>query len=307
MRNFALQALADKLAADAVVSAEEALELRRTVFPDGIVTREEAEVLIALEARVANTDEAWTAAFVEAMVDHVLASGHYAGHVDEANAGWLMARFGSDGARATELEVVLKALERSDSAPESLSAFARERVGRTLAGRAVGVAEAELVRRCLYAAAGHGATSVTEDEARWLFALDAESADRDNAPEWGDLFVKAMLNHLMGRRAPQLLEQNGMMARKAWLASKPSSPLASVATMFDGGARGFLAKVRQDGMLRRLERHYEQANAAAEQDAELTLAEIAWTVGMTKEDGKRTKNEDALLAELRALEANDNA
>jgi len=55
-------------------------------------------------------------------------------------------------------------------------------------------------------------------------------------------------------------------------------------------------------MLTRLENRYEEMNAATEDDAHLTMIEIAWTVGMTKEDAKLTKNERALLAELRALE-----
>lgn len=303
MRNLALHTLTEQLAADRVIRADEALQLRRAVFPDGVVTREEAEVLIALEARVANSDAAWSGAFVEAIVDHLLASGVYQGHVDEAAVGWLMARFGKDGARETEVETILKTLERSESAPDGLSVFTRERVALLIAGKPVGAAETELVRRCLYAASGSGATAVTEPEARWLFALDAESEGRANDAAWGDLFVKALLNHLMGRRAPRALERANLLARQAWLEAKPQGiPGASVLTMFDGGVRGFLAKIGQAGMRELLEQGYEAANAEAESDARLTLAEIAWVVGMTKEDRKRTANEEKLLAEIRAIE-----
>jgi hypothetical protein len=297
-----LQALADKLGADSKITADEALELRKVVFPDGVVSREEAEALIALEAKVANSDEMWTAAYVEAIVDHVLCAGAFPGHVDEAIAQWLISRFGEDGARQTELEVVLKLMERSESLPDSLCFFAHFRISSQLADKPIGVSETELVRRCLYASAGHGATSVTEAEARWLFALDAESDGRDNAPEWGDLFVKAILNHLMGHRAPQALAAQNLLARQAWLAHESKGPLVGWTTMFDGGLRGFLAKVREGDMLTRLENRYEEMNAATEDDAHLTMIEIAWTVGMTKEDAKLTKNERALLAELRALE-----
>jgi hypothetical protein len=296
-----LQALADAVGADRVVSAAEALELRKAIFPDGIVSREEAEALIALEARVANTDEAWVAAFVEGIVDHVLGAGQFNGHVEPDVADWLIGRFGDDGARETELEVVLKLMERSESAPESLSLFAQWRIASQFAGKAIGVPETELIRRCLYASSGDGATAITETEARWLFALDAESDGRANAGAWGDLFVKAILNHLMGRRAPRLLASENMLARQAWIDAEPRR---AVAAMFDGGVHGFLAKMRQDSMLARLEQRYEEMNAAAEDDARLTLEEIAWTVGMARQDGKRTKNEAALLAEIRALEPN---
>ncbi len=303
MRNLALQAVTEKLSADGRISAEEALELRKSVFPDGVVSRDEAEVLIALEARVANTDEAWAEAFVEALVDHVMQSGPYPGHVDAATVTWLEGRFGQEGGRATEVEALLKMMERSESAPDSLAAFARARIAALLADKPVGEAEVELVRRALYAAAGDGATSVTEDEARWLFHLDAQSDGFANAAAWQDLFVKAVLNHLMGRRAPELLEQQGMLARQAWLARPQGAPGSSLGAMFEGGFRGFWGKVRQDSHLKRLEARYEDMNAAAAADEKLTLAEIAWAVGMTKADGKRTANEEALLAAIHELEA----
>ncbi len=307
MRNLALQSLADKLAADGVVSADEALDVRRTVFPDGVVAREEAELLIDLAARVANSDLAWTNAFVEAISDHVLQAGEYPGHVDEATASWLVARFGQDGPRETELETVLKVLERAESAPEYLSAFVRDRMSAMLAGQPVGVAETELVRRGLFASCGSGRTSVTEAEARWLFALDAESDGRANDPTWGDLFVKAVLCHLMGRRAPALLEASDMMARQAWLKSDTPGVGAALSSVFAGGFKAYKSKVREMSAVDRWEGHFDVANDDAEGDSKLTLSEIAWAVGMTKEDRKRTANEEVLLAEIRKIEAEQGA
>jgi hypothetical protein len=302
MRNLALHTLVDQLGADRKVSADEALQLRRSVFPDGVVTREEAEALISLAARVANTDEAWTQAFVETITDHVLQAGEHPGHVDEATASWLAARFGAEGPRETEVEALLKILERAESAPDYLSEFARRRVAGLLAGKPMGVAESELVRRCLFASAGSGRIAVTEAEARWLFELDAESSGRANCAEWTDLFVKAVLNHLMGRRAPAVLEASDMMARQNWLHSDSKGVAGMLGAVFSGGWKGYAAKVRRADVSERMEAYYEAANASAEHDARLTLEEIAWTVGMTKQDGKRTANEEALLAELRRLE-----
>jgi hypothetical protein len=307
MRNLALQTLTDQLSADGAISADEALQLRRAVFPDGVVSRDEAEALISLAARVANNDDAWTHAFVEAITDHVLQSGAYPGHVDEATASWLTTRLGKEGPRETEVEAVLKVLERAESAPEYLSAFARERISALLAGKPVGAAETELVRRCLYASSGAGRTSVTEAEARWMFALDADSDGRANDPAWGDLFVKAVLCHLMGRRAPDVLEANAMLARQAWLNAPTPGVVASLASIFKGGLKGYKARIHEGATVDRLEGRYAVANDDAEMDAGLTLSEIAWTVGMTKEDGKRTANEEALLAEIRKLEAEQGA
>jgi len=300
MRNLALQTLADQLAADGAVSAEEALEVRKAVFPDGVVSREEAEMLVALAARVANTDEAWTHAFVEAISDHVLQAGAYPGHVDEATTSWLVTRLGQDGPRETEVAAVLKILERAESAPDYLSTFARSRISALLAGHPVGPAEVDLVRRCLFASAGSGRIAVTEAEARWLFALDAESDGRGNDPAWRDVFVKGVLNYLMARQAPALLEAKDMMARQAWL----EAPTPGVVGIFGGMFKsGWKDKVRSPDEVDGWEGHYVVANDAAETDAKLTLAEAAWAVGMTREDGKLTANEKALLAEIREIEA----
>lgn len=304
MRSSALHALTERLSEDGRISADEALDLRRAIFPDGVVSREEAEILIALESRVANSDPAWAQAFAEAIADHALQSGAYPGHVDETTAGWLEARFGRDGARETEVETLLKALERSESAPERLSEFTRERVADLAASAPIGPRETDLIRRCLYAASGSGAIAITEDEARWLFVIDAESDGRANDPAWRDLFVKAILNHLLGRRAPALLKAEGMLAGRAWLTEeRPSSPLSFLSRAFEGGLEGYRRNLGLASDVDRLEAHYEAANAEAEEDARLTLSEIAWAVGMTKQDGKTTENEKALLTEIRTLES----
>lgn len=300
----ALQALTDRLAEDGQVTADEAFELRQSVFGDGVVSREEAEALIALDARVSSADEAWAAAFVDGLCDYVLQAGPMPGHISEATAAWLADCFAADGARETELEALLKLLERAESAPETLAVFARARVGALVTDRAMGASETEFVRRCLYASVGSGATAVTEEEARWLFDLDARTDGRANDPAWRDLFVKGVLNHLMGRRAPALLEAKGMMARQAWLNTPHKvSPVGFFQRAFAGGWDGLKAASRQEpDAVDRVRAYFENENASAEEAARLTLEESAWALGMTREDGKRTANEDVLLAELRRIE-----
>src|SRR5258705_9554426 len=89
MASPALQALTGDLAKSGRVSADDALRLRREVFPDGVVSRDEADALIALEARVANNDEAWVQTFAEAIADHVLQPGP---NVEDETAAWLASR-----------------------------------------------------------------------------------------------------------------------------------------------------------------------------------------------------------------------
>ena len=88
-------ALIEKLAADGRVTAEEALNVRRAVFPDGAVSRGEAEALFALNERIGGDDPAWDACFVEAVSDHLMLSHDLQGHVTDEGAAWLDARIKS--------------------------------------------------------------------------------------------------------------------------------------------------------------------------------------------------------------------
>jgi hypothetical protein len=284
----AMQALMDELASDRTVSAEEALRIRQRIFPDGVVSREEAAALLALDARVDGGDPAWTQAFVEAIADCVLAKSPY---VDDETARWVVLQL--DGvARPLPVHALVRVIERAYGAPLSLHAFVRERLTALVSGRAVCAEDVELLRRCLYA--GDNA------EARWLFAIDAATDGRANAPSWSDFFVKAQLCHLMGRQAPETAEAS----RKAWLApAEEFEPLANLGNIFNGGFAGYWRRVRELGQIDQLETYYEAANANAEEDARLTAAERAFTHSIVKQDGKLTANEQKLLAELQKLQS----
>jgi hypothetical protein len=297
----ALQALVDDVSRDGKVSADEALALRKSVFTDGVISRDEADALVSLERRVANSDSAWAQAFAEAVVDHMLGCGVHPGHVDDAGAQWLMASF-ADATRAeTCVEALLKVLERADSAPEALAEFVRARVAVSVAGKAMDKAEVEMVRRALYASAGSGTVAVTDSEVRWLFALDAESDGRANDASWQDLFVKASLCHVMGRSAPKHLEADALQAREARTSGPAEVSAKSILSRFtEGGLQGFVAKLREPGYYEGVENRYAEANASAEADAVLTPDEVAKMLGMSDDDGKRTANERALLAALNA-------
>ena len=296
----ALLALADDIAADRRITAEEALRARKEIFPDGVVSRQEADVLIALESRVDESDEAWAQAFVEALVDHVLGAGPYPGHVDEPTVAWLKGHFADAPPRRIELEALVRIAERAESAPASLQDFVRERIAAAVSGRPMDAPMVEFVRRCVYAG-----TAVTDAEIRWLFALDAECDGRDNDPAWRDLFVKAALCHVAGRRSPAALEAELMLAREArFAADRPAvTPISVIRDIIKGGFSGFGARVREAGWVDGMEDRYEAINAEAEEDAKLTAMEMASMLGMVDLDGKRTANETALIEELRKLEA----
>jgi hypothetical protein len=65
--------------------------LQRTVLPHGLVTREQAEVLIALEQTIARTDKAWAGYLVAAITDFVVWRSSSPGLVEPETAAWLVA------------------------------------------------------------------------------------------------------------------------------------------------------------------------------------------------------------------------
>src|SRR5262249_5635036 len=154
-------------------------------------------------------------------------------HVNAETATWLMAQFSGATPRETEMEALLKVLERAESAPDALGAFTRTRMSALFAGRALSAVDVEMMRRCLYAQD----VWVNDDEARWLFGIDAESDGRANDAAWADFFVKAQLNHLMGRQPTPLLNAEDMQHRQAWLADTSIKPFSNLKHIFDGGVK----------------------------------------------------------------------
>lgn len=294
----ALLALADDLAADRFLSADDALRMREEIFPDGVVSRQEAEVLMALDSRVGERDPAWAAAFAEALVDHALQCGVYPGHVDEETSAWLEAQFANDAPRLDEVQALVKIMERGESTPASFQSFTRSRLAAFVAGRAMDEADVDLLRRCVYAG-----TAVTDVEMEWLFAVDASTDGRVHCVAWRDLFVKVGLTHVEGRRAPAVLEQDVMVQREARFANRPNvTPLSVIKSIFGGGLSGYKDRVSEPGWAEGLEERYEVANAEAETDARFTAAEAAAMLGLADRDGRHTANEQALLVALRQLE-----
>ena len=65
--------------------------LQRTVLPHGLLTREQAEVLIALDHTITRTDKAWAGYLVAALTDFVVWRSSSPGRVEPETAAWLVA------------------------------------------------------------------------------------------------------------------------------------------------------------------------------------------------------------------------
>ena len=74
------------------ITGADVARLRREIFIEGFVSRDEADALFALERSAAKKCPEWTALFVEAITDHVVWQTRPTGVVNEAQGEWLIAR-----------------------------------------------------------------------------------------------------------------------------------------------------------------------------------------------------------------------
>ncbi|CAN0368723.1 unnamed protein product, partial [Phaeothamnion confervicola] len=294
--------LIEKLAADGRISDTEAVEVRRAIFPDGAVSRAEAEALFHLNERVKGDDPAWDACFVEAICDHLMLADEPQGHVTEEGAYWLETRIGRDGVveGPTELELVLKLMEKAQSCPTRLHEFARKSALHAIRqnGGTIGEFDLVIIRRVLFAAAGAGNIAITREEAEWLFEIDEATAGNPHVSGWRDLFVSAVMNHLFAAGPSSLLDRDSMLRRANWLNSSPAGGTGAflsrlIGRLSDGGVEGYASRAKYDAAEQQ-HAYLDQRAVEAHVAEALDTGEAAWLVARMRRDGRRTVNEQAL-------------
>lgn len=303
--------LAEQAMADGRVSAEELLGLRREAWANGVIEPDEAEALFVVNRNLAECSNEWADAFVEALVEHLLAGGSPRGYVTQQQADWLIAQIDADGRveTAAELELIARLFERASAVPENLKSYALHQIEQAvLAGEGptrdggmleagnVTVAECRLLRRYIFSSGGDRPGAVSQNEAEMLFRIKDASLGADNAPEWPQLFVQGVASYLQGWSSRNVID--GARAQQLDIFMTDATPnvgrfFARVATSAVGGgvmkALGFGRKGASDpGLCEQIDR-----------DAAVTPIESAWLQSKFNGDGKMDELEHALLVFLR--------
>ncbi|MEM7779679.1 MAG: hypothetical protein AAF697_04705 [Pseudomonadota bacterium] len=205
--------LAQRVAADGVVTTHEVLALRREGWGDGIITRAEAEALFAINNALESRDSEWSDFFVEAIGEFVLNSTEPRLQCDETEADWLIKQIDHDGVLESlvELEALVRVIERAENVPSKLKHYVIDQIerevltgngptrcGGELSSKHITAAEAKILRRVVFASGGYGPAAVSRHEAEMLFRLKDETLAEDNAPEWDELFIDGVSNFLKG-------------------------------------------------------------------------------------------------------------
>nr|WP_298931861.1 hypothetical protein [uncultured Erythrobacter sp.] len=205
--------LAQRAAADGVVSPEELLGLRRQGWGDGIITREEAEALFAINNVLSERDDAWCDFFVEAVGEYVLNGTQPRLQCSKTEAEWLIAQVDHDGAidSVVELETLVRVVERAENVPDLLKNYVLEQVerevltgkgptrcGGELSATHISAAEVKILRRVLFSSGGYGPAAVSRFDAELLFRLKDATLEDENDDGWADLFVDGIANYMRG-------------------------------------------------------------------------------------------------------------
>jgi len=229
------QNLVEHLAVSGRLTGKEVLALRQQVFPDGVVSREEALAVFRLDHACRAKDVDWTRFYVDALTDYYLWQSEPRGTVSPEQARDLIDHIAADGriASTSELELLLNITHYATYCPEDLAILALEAVRESVLKPArapygtnrppsvIGAGDVEIIRKAIYAHGSEGGFTVTRREADLLWDLKDATAAEENAPSWGDLFVKAVGSHLLfPRPAPKQPELAAVKAREAWLAER---------------------------------------------------------------------------------------
>jgi hypothetical protein len=302
--SFSFSDFSAELESGGALSAEDVLAIRRSVWPDGVVARAEAETIFELHRLAREPSLEWSDFFIEAIIDTVLNASEPHGYVDDDSAAWLIGQIDREEKPigAVELELVVRIVEKALNAPASLKAWALAEIERcVLSGEGatrrdgdlrpgtVDEAEVNLLRRLVFASGGDGALVVSQDEAEMLWRIKDSTLGAANAPGWQRLFVQAVGNHLMAYSSYRPLERPEAARLEAFMDDRRSNVLGFLARLgrpdFGGAARVFKSE----------EESAEDHDAAVDAAAAVTPAENAWLQANVDRDGQRDEYEEALL------------
>jgi hypothetical protein len=311
--------IVEAILARGVITAADVLDLRHRVFWKGVVTSSDAEMVFRLNDRLgAQADPAWAPFFVEALTDYLVFQAEPSGYVSEENADWLIARIERSGRveTETELELLVKVLERSKLSPVKLVAFAIAQVKwgvlagegyignrRKLRPGVIGEAEVELLRRILYAFGGDGNIAVTRQEAELLFDINDATLEVHNDPSWSDLFAKAIANFLLAAVGYQVPTRQEALRREAWLDAPTPGIGAFMGQMLAGSLDAVWSAYRHgtlDGEPRRTET---PSGLTIGSEPRASEDDVTWVVSRLGRNGALHANEIALINFLKSRRA----
>lgn len=302
--------LAQRASVDGKVSSEEVLALRQQGWGDGIITREEAEALFALNRALDERTDEWCDFFVEAVGEFVLNGTQPRLQCSEEEADWLIAQVDHDGKveSLVELETLVRIIERAENVTDRLKHYVVEQVerevltgvgptrcGGSLSATHISSAECRLLRRVIFASGGHGPAAVSRFDAEMLFRIKDETLAEENSPEWDDLFLDGVSNYLKSFTLDNAqLDHDRAVELQQFVADNK----ASVGGFFSRMAKEAPEAHNHFGKVFGKRKSAPGFEEKAAQGAVVTDAEEDWLNSMIEADGEVDELERRLLAKI---------
>jgi hypothetical protein len=135
MIKTSLHAFVDSVLERKTITLNDVQMLCREVLPDGLTSREDADVLIALDRAVPHADLAWAEYLVGAVVEFVVWASRPTGYISCDEARWLVTSLGcGTGPTRTALRIAYEVVKEAQEVDEALVAFALRHGDRRPAG-----------------------------------------------------------------------------------------------------------------------------------------------------------------------------
>ena len=249
----ALDALARDVERGARIRAEDVLRLRRSIYSEGGIDRDEAELLFRLNRETKDADPAWAEFFVEGLTDFFFWREGTESSLTEEAEQMLMGWIGPDPTvdDITELRLLLNIMFRTNGSSERFRRYVLDAVrhsvldsDQALFGKArrvpgaIDTADVEVIRKLIYGMGSQNGMAISQTEAEFLFELNRTTAGADNVPAWRDLFVKAITMYLLfGGPSPDQIDQ----PEAEWLVGQMGESQAN-----DDNERALLTYLQQE-------------------------------------------------------------
>nr|CAD6415673.1 hypothetical protein REQ54_01472 [Rhizobium sp. Q54] len=184
------------------ITPDDVLHLRRQLWPDGLGSRQEVAMALALHDCCPVSCPEWTGYLIESVTAYVVWHESRSGEVSGSTAGWLLEWLADAGAIRTSagLDILLHVLDVATSVPNFLSTTALNQLRLALlpeprgayAGRrsgAAGITKQDLafLWRVLRSAVDRGHLNLSRAERLILKEIDRLGAPAEHHPGWREM------------------------------------------------------------------------------------------------------------------------
>ena len=199
--NASLEELAKDIIEDGIVDADEVKGIRERVYADGVIDREEADFLFAINDAVSghDNDPGWKELFVKALTDHVLEDEVSPGEVDDDETAYLISKIEADGqVDDVELALLVNIIAVAKETTEKLQQFVLDSMKPVILDDGIiDAEEVEMLKAVIYGTGGGAGEGVDRAEADFLFELNDAVSGKANDPSWKEFFVEAISKHVL--------------------------------------------------------------------------------------------------------------